>query len=113
MKTILKCLTGDLYPTGELRHRIFEDRVPYRKTYRKAPRISLDSWQLELFDEEIRIGDFVSFGGQTPFKIDKIEVKHIEHNSYRVYLIGSDNGEERIVDFECYGKTPIEFIRET
>ena len=107
MEKYLECLTGDLYPTGKLRHRIFKDREKNRDNYRNAPQMKLETWELELYDQDIQCGDFVSINNNTPFEIKDISLKHITHNSYETTFVGQSNK----LTFECYGNVNIAFYR--
>lgn len=108
MTNYLECLTGDLYPTGKQRLDIMNHRLDNRDNYRKVDPISFDHWSLELYDDkQINVGDKVSIDGSEPFEIKEILVKHIALNSYKTTFVG----DERSLEFECYGTVPVSFYK--
>lgn len=108
MEKYLECLTGDLYPTGAHRLAIMEHRLANRDNYKKVDPISYDEWPLELYDGQIiKVGDKVSIDNSEPFEIKNMLVKHIALNSYKTTFVG----DERSLEFECYGSVPVSFYR--
>ena len=108
MKTIIECLSGDLYPTGDLRYSIHLNRSEVRDEYKKAPPVVIPQWDLELFDHSIKIGDYVQVGDKKPFQIVEISYKHIVGSTFETTL----KGEKSSFKFKDFGNTPIKILRE-
>jgi hypothetical protein len=113
MKLFFDGKTGDLYPTGDLRNEILNNRIAVsveandRHAWRKAPSVVVDTWNTELYGS-FSAGDYFQLGDSDPFVISELRYKHSTENGYLLEV----HGGPELISLKPWGDQKVKIFKD-